>query len=169
MTDQKLPCVFCAIAEGKLPAKKVYEDMDSLAFLDINPRSAGMTIVMPKRHYVQMNDEPLSSLKSFQAAQNVAKMLKDSLSPKSVALAVIPSDEIPHFHIRLYPVNGEERPIFEGQVIKMTDQELEAEVQKIKSAKADLFAQPNKEDKVPDAPEMSKDDVDYLRKQINIA
>ena len=46
MTD----CVFCGIAAGKIPAKKVGESEKALAFLDINPRSKGHTVVIPKGH-----------------------------------------------------------------------------------------------------------------------
>jgi histidine triad (HIT) family protein len=43
-------CVFCKIVAGKLPSYRVYEDERHVAFLDINPFSAGHTLVCPKRH-----------------------------------------------------------------------------------------------------------------------
>jgi len=43
-------CVFCKIVAGKLPSYKVYEDMDYVAFLDINPFSPGHTLVCPRKH-----------------------------------------------------------------------------------------------------------------------
>jgi histidine triad (HIT) family protein len=168
MADQIKPCIFCAIAAGNIPSKKVYEDGESIAFLDINPRSVGMTIVAPKSHYSQINDNPLSSLKVFQTAQNVAKMIKDSLSPDSVAFASIPSEEVPHFHIRLYPIYANEKPLFEGQPIKTTDQELENLAEKIRAAKSDLFAPPKKEETAGDQFRRSDEEVAYIRKQLEI-
>jgi len=47
---QKQNCVFCHIANGKIPSKKVYEDEVVLAVLDINPASQGHTMIIPKIH-----------------------------------------------------------------------------------------------------------------------
>ncbi len=43
-------CIFCKIAAGQIPCHKIYEDEDVLAFLDVNPLSAGHTLVIPKTH-----------------------------------------------------------------------------------------------------------------------
>ena len=43
-------CLFCKIISGEIPAKKVYDDDNAFAFLDINPRNPGHTIVIPKKH-----------------------------------------------------------------------------------------------------------------------
>lgn len=48
MTDSE--CVFCKIAAGEIPATKVYEDEQVLAFLDIGPLAEGHTLVIPKAH-----------------------------------------------------------------------------------------------------------------------
>ena len=47
--DEK--CVFCKIAEGTIPATKLYEDDLVLAFLDIAPINFGHALVIPKAHY----------------------------------------------------------------------------------------------------------------------
>ena len=51
-------CIFCRIVKGELPCTRVYEDADVLAFLDINPVSAGHTLVIPKGHYETLLDLP---------------------------------------------------------------------------------------------------------------
>ena len=43
-------CLFCRIATGEIPSKKIYEDESTFAFLDINPRNPGHVLVIPKRH-----------------------------------------------------------------------------------------------------------------------
>ncbi len=48
---QKQNCLFCQIAAGSIPAKKVYEDDTLLGVLDINPASKGHVLVLPKEHY----------------------------------------------------------------------------------------------------------------------
>lgn len=45
-----LDCVFCAIVRGDLPSYRVFEDDETMAFLDIQPVTAGHTLVVPKRH-----------------------------------------------------------------------------------------------------------------------
>lgn len=166
--SQQIPCVFCAISEGKIPAKKVYEDGDSLAFLDINPRSKGMSVVVPKRHYAGMNDEPQLSSKVLQASQNVAKMLQDSLGPESVCMLVMPSPEIRHFHVKLYPVYPGENPVAEAQPFKMGDQDLESIAAAVRSVRADMFA-PAKKEEAHEAPQRSEEEATHIRKQLEIA
>jgi histidine triad (HIT) family protein len=50
--------VFCAIVAGEAPAIRIYEDDDYLAILDIRPFTRGHTLVIPKRHTVDLNDTP---------------------------------------------------------------------------------------------------------------
>lgn len=49
-------CIFCKIIEGKIPAKKVYEDADLLAFHDINPAAPVHVLVIPKQHIETLYD-----------------------------------------------------------------------------------------------------------------
>jgi histidine triad (HIT) family protein len=49
-------CIFCKIVEGKIPAKKVYEDDNILAFHDINPAAPVHVLVIPKPHIESLAD-----------------------------------------------------------------------------------------------------------------
>lgn len=51
-------CIFCRIVKGDAPAYKVYEDEDTLAFLDIAPLTPGHTLIIPKKHYHYLHDMP---------------------------------------------------------------------------------------------------------------
>ena len=51
-----MSCLFCRIASGEIPASKVYEDDDVLAFNDINPQAPLHVLVIPKRHISTIND-----------------------------------------------------------------------------------------------------------------
>ncbi|MGE0218394.1 HIT family protein [Mycolicibacterium sp.] len=53
-----MSCVFCAIVAGDAPAIRIYEDDDYLALLDIRPFTRGHTLVVPKRHTVDLTDTP---------------------------------------------------------------------------------------------------------------
>lgn len=49
-------CLFCRIANGQIPAKKVHEDDDVVAFHDINPQAPTHFLVIPRRHIAMLND-----------------------------------------------------------------------------------------------------------------
>lgn len=51
-------CIFCKIIAGEIPSTKIYENDDVLAFLDIKPINPGHTLVIPKKHYVNIHDMP---------------------------------------------------------------------------------------------------------------
>jgi histidine triad (HIT) family protein len=49
-------CIFCRIAAGEIPSKKVYEDEDMLAFHDIHPVAPIHFLIIPKKHLVNLYD-----------------------------------------------------------------------------------------------------------------
>jgi histidine triad (HIT) family protein len=51
-------CIFCKIVTGAIPAAKVLETPEAIAFLDINPVNRGHTLVVPKAHYPHLSDIP---------------------------------------------------------------------------------------------------------------
>jgi len=51
-----MSCLFCRIAAGEIPASKVFEDADVLAFNDINPQAPTHVLVVPRRHIASLND-----------------------------------------------------------------------------------------------------------------
>lgn len=53
-------CVFCKIVRGEIPAKKVYEDDDILAFHDIHPVAPVHVLVIPKVHIASLDEAELS-------------------------------------------------------------------------------------------------------------
>ena len=67
----KKDCIFCKIVAGELPAYKVYEDQDTMAFLDINPTAFGHTLVIPKKHFRYVWDVPNAG-EYFEVVKKVA-------------------------------------------------------------------------------------------------
>ena len=51
-----MDCIFCMIAEGKIPSSKVYEDETILAFRDINPQAPVHILVIPKTHIASADE-----------------------------------------------------------------------------------------------------------------
>ncbi len=58
-------CVFCKIVSGQIPSTKIYEDENSLAFLDINPATNGHSLVISKKHYATLLDIPGAELEEL--------------------------------------------------------------------------------------------------------
>lgn len=99
MKDQN--CIFCKIAAGEIPAHKVYEDENFLAFLDIRPLSPGHALIIPKRHYRWVWDVPDAGA-YFEVAKKVALAQKKAFSTDFVLSKMI-GEEVPHAHIWVFP------------------------------------------------------------------
>lgn len=100
-------CIFCKIVKGEIPCAKVWEDENYLAFLDINPNTKGMTLVIPKEHHDSyFFDMPADKQSEFLAAANkVARMLEKYFKISRVAL-VMEGMGVNHVHLKLYPLHG---------------------------------------------------------------
>lgn len=100
-----MPSIFSRIVSGELPAYKVAEDADHLAFLDITPLVEGHTLVIPKKeidYIFDMTPQALAALHVF--AQRVAKGVQAAVPCRRIGVAVI-GLEVPHAHIHLIPMN----------------------------------------------------------------
>ncbi len=100
-------CIFCKIANSEIPCHKVYEDERYLAFLDINPNTDGMTIVIPKKHYgsylVEMPDKDYSGF--LLICKRIIRQLDKNLGINRTAL-VFEGMGVNHVHAKLYPMYG---------------------------------------------------------------
>jgi histidine triad (HIT) family protein len=94
-------CVFCKIVAGEIPSYKVYEDENFLAFLDINPRSAGHTQVIPKEHHRWVWDVPRVG-EYFEVARKVAQAEQKTFGTEMI-LCRITGEDVPHAHIWVFP------------------------------------------------------------------
>lgn len=94
-------CIFCKIAKKETPSEIVYEDMDFLAFLDINPRAPGHVQVIPKKHYRWVWDVPNIG-KYFEIVRKIAKAQQKAFSSELVRSQVF-GDEIAHAHVWVWP------------------------------------------------------------------
>jgi histidine triad (HIT) family protein len=158
-------CFFCSIAEKKIPAEVVYEDEYSIAILDIAPRSTGMTLVIPKKHMKSFDEHSELSKKILGSALTVAKMIKETLKPKDIGMAILPS-ELHHFHIRLYPIYENEVPLIENQPQKVSETELYHIAEKIKSGSKEYIEEPKKEKKK--VKKRTKQDMYWVKRAIQL-
>jgi histidine triad (HIT) family protein len=98
--------IFSKIVTGEIPAERIREDDDFLAFLDIRPIRAGHTLVIPKReidHFFDLPDDLLGGLMVF--AKPVAQAIHEVTGAARVGCAVV-GIEVPHAHLHLVPVDG---------------------------------------------------------------
>ncbi len=126
--------IFSKIVSGEIPAYKVAESIDFLAFLDINPLAEGHVLVIPKKEVddlFELDDETYIGLQIF--ARIIATAIKKAIPCKKVGVAVI-GLEVPHAHIHLIPVNAVNDMNFSRPKLTFTAEELEATKEKIKAA-----------------------------------
>jgi histidine triad (HIT) family protein len=97
--------IFTRIIEGEIPSHRVYEDDSTYAFLDINPRQPGHTLVVPKvevDYLFDLSPDQYGAL--WSTANTVASALKQVTGCARVVVIVL-GYEVPHAHIHLIPSN----------------------------------------------------------------
>lgn len=114
--------LFTKIIKGEIPAYKVAENSQFLAFLDIRPNAKGHTLCIPKKEIDKIWDleaEMYQELMRF--SRCVALALEKTVSCKRVGMAVV-GLEVPHTHVHLIPLNKMGDMDFSNQV-EMSDEE----------------------------------------------
>lgn len=101
-------CLFCKIAAGELPATVVAESERALAFADINPATAGHTLVIPRAHAQDVQDIAAEDLAAtIELAQQVARAARERLGADGVNLlnssGAAAWQSVFHFHIHVVP------------------------------------------------------------------
>lgn len=101
-----MDCLFCKIVNGEIPCFKVYEDEYVFAFLDINPDSNGHTLLIPKKHYKDLDDIDAYTLNKLnEASKKVKKLLEEKLGCEGISLLQNNGfiQEVKHYHLHLKP------------------------------------------------------------------
>ena len=102
--------IFARILRGELPAIKVYEDDQVLAFMDIMPQAEGHALVIPKTQAVTLLDlQPEDAAYTIQIVQKVAQAIETALSAKGIVLMQLSGasagQTVPHVHFHLIPTH----------------------------------------------------------------
>ncbi|HSP12177.1 MAG TPA: HIT family protein [Salegentibacter sp.] len=116
--------LFSKIVQGEIPAYKVAEDSQFLAFLDINPNAKGHTLCIPKKEVdkiFDLEEDVYQELMRF--SRKVAIALEKTVPCKRVGMAVV-GLEVPHVHVHLIPLNSMKDMDFSNS-LKMSEQEFE--------------------------------------------
>ena len=99
-------CLFCKIIKGEIPDKRIYEDDQVIALLDLHPACDGHTLIIPKKHItdmMEMDDETLIHI--YEVAKKLTPTLMDKTNSTGLSLRVNYGDsqEIKHFHMHVLP------------------------------------------------------------------
>ncbi len=101
-------CIFCKIVRGEIPAAKVYEDTEVLAFLDITPVNPGHVLVVPKAHFeiLQAIPDPILS-KLIVVVKKIAGGIRKATRAEGINIGMnngaAAGQEVPHAHIHVMP------------------------------------------------------------------
>lgn len=111
-----MECLFCKIINGEIPSYKIYEDDIVLAFLDINPQSNGHTLIIPKKHFLDIDDidnETLTHI--FDVARYVKKLLQSKLNCDGITFIQNNGEcqEVKHYHLHLQPYYKEKNELLD--------------------------------------------------------
>ena len=134
-----MDCIFCKIISKEIPAKILYEDNDSISFLDAFPVAKGHTLIIPKKHFSKIQDMPSDlNQKLF---DSVHKMINKVDALEGSTLVAVHNgkesgQEVPHVHVHLIPRRvtdsaGPVHSMFKNK-IELSDSEYEILVNKLK-------------------------------------
>ncbi|MEM7659504.1 MAG: HIT family protein [Bacteroidota bacterium] len=118
--------IFTRIVKGEIPAYKVAETDDFLAFLDIRPLAKGHTLVIPKQevdYLFALPDQLYVGLHVF--AREVALAIEQAVPCKRVGSAVV-GLEVPHAHIHLIPIESVGDMSFQREPLSLEAPEMES-------------------------------------------
>ncbi len=99
-------CIFCKIINNEIPSYTLYEDEIVKVFLDINPERPGHTLIIPKTHFVDINDISIETLNHISLiSKKITTLLKEKLNYDG--LRIIQNngvlEEVKHYHLHLIP------------------------------------------------------------------
>lgn len=127
---RQIDCIFCKIADRKIPSRIIFENDLIIAFLDIFPISEGHTIVISKNHHSNLEDIPDSELiELYKIVKKLAYRIHKYLEIDGYNILQnnfsAAGQEINHFHIHIIPR-------------KVGDKKLYAKVPKIQASENEL-------------------------------
>lgn len=100
-----MSCIFCHLAAGEIPATRVLEDVDVLAFRDIRPQAPSHVLVIPKRHLASLDelDDPHLAGALLSAAVQVAKSEKLDQGWRLISnTGTHGGQEVHHLHLHVF-------------------------------------------------------------------
>jgi len=102
-------CVFCQIIRREAPASMVYEDEEVIAFLSNHPVNVGHTLVVPKKHYIDIYEFPEDEAAYiFKIAKRIAQAVKEATGVEAIRIVQNNGKDagqiIFHLHVHIIPM-----------------------------------------------------------------
>ena len=101
-----MDCIFCNIVSGEIPARKIHETQRSLGFLDAFPLTKGHSLVIPKTHYLKIQEmTDVDNADLFESVRTICTRM-ERISPSSLVAihnGKESGQEVPHVHVHLIP------------------------------------------------------------------
>jgi histidine triad (HIT) family protein len=99
-------CIFCKLVRKEIPSLSVYEDDNTIAFMELNPSAPGHVMVILKKHgnnILEYSQEELGKLMG--SVQKVAAQIEKALNPDSITIGINHKERrgVPHLHVHLIP------------------------------------------------------------------
>jgi histidine triad (HIT) family protein len=136
--------VFCAIVAGEAPAIRIYEDDDYFAILDIRPIVRGHTLVIPKKHTVDLTDTPPDTIAYLvRIGQRIGKAARQSGLHADGNNVVINDGKAAfqsmfHIHLHVLPRRAGDKLSFAKGMLLRRDPDREATGRILREALAQL-------------------------------
>ena len=131
----KVTCEFCQIIRREAPASIVYEDEQVTVFLSNHPVNVGHTLVVPKRHYIDISEIPEDEAAYlFKIAKRIAQAVKQATGVEAIRIVQNNGKDagqiIFHLHIHIIPMKPQN--IFKIENELRTPELLERDAEKIR-------------------------------------
>lgn len=112
--------IFCKIINAEIPSKTIYEDEIVKVIMDVNPRSNGHSLIIPKKHYQDLYDIDEDILSHILiVAKKISTLLVEKLNCDGITLEENNgiSQEVKHFHLHVIPKYKEKTELLDVQEI----------------------------------------------------
>ena len=175
---QKEQCIFCHIIKGDVQSRKIYEDNNCLAILDINPANPGHILLLPKEHYAimpQIPDDIISYLAKITKDLSAIclKTFKAEGTNIFIANGLIAGQKAQHFMVHIIPridndglnLNLNENTISKEELNKIKIPILN-KINEIFNIKEDIQEEPKEEQKKQEKIEKEKIDLEAVAKKV---
>lgn len=129
---KKEDCIFCKIAAGEIPSRKLYEDDDVIVIMDLSPTSKGHSLIIPKEHCTNIYDiDEDVAAKVMRVAKRLAIKMTDALGCDGFNLlqnnGETAGQTMFHFHMHLIPrYKDADNNMLKFTSVSLSDEEMDA-------------------------------------------
>lgn len=123
-------CIFCKIANGKIPSRTIYEDEDFRVIMDLAPATKGHSLILPKEHYknvYELADD--TAAKVLPLAKKMAVLMTEKLGADGFNIVQnnneVAGQTVFHFHVHLIPRYNDDNQSLVMKPQEMTDAQLD--------------------------------------------